>query len=116
MLKLLAGLLSALALAPVAMAQTALDPTQGGAYPAYPAYLDHSCGGVKLEVLEDAGTVAMVSARTTCSTGGRGTKPRNYLACWRVTFAEDRYSIVGREQVLYATWLLGQSGYACPSL
>lgn len=100
----------------IALAQSAPDPTQGGAYPAYPDYLDHSCGGVKLEVLQDAGTVAMVSARTTCSTGGRGSRPRNYLACWRVTFADDRYSILDREEVLYAAWSLGQTGYSCPSL
>ena len=112
MLKLLVAAL----LPVVALAQSTLDPTQGGAYPAYPAYLDHSCGGVKLAVLEDGGTVAMVSAKTTCSTGGRGTKPKNYLACWRVTFAEDRYSIVDREQVLYATWTYGQAGYSCPAL
>ena len=71
---------------------------------------------MKLAVLEDGGTVAMVSARTTCSTGGRGTKPRNYLACWRVTFAEDRYYILDREQELYATWILGKPGYTCPTL
>lgn len=106
-----------LALLPVAvLAQTAPDPTQGGEYPAYPAYIDHSCGGVKLAVLEDDGTDVMVSARTTCSTGGRGSKPRNYLACWRVTFAEDRYYILDREQMLYATWSLGQTGYVCPEL
>ena len=99
-----------------ALAQAALDPTQGGEYAAYPDYLDHSCGGVKLAVLEDQGTVAMVSARTTCSTGGRGTKPRNYLACWRVTFADDRYYILDRERVLYAAWRLGRAGYSCPSL
>lgn len=99
----------------IAFAQSTLDPTQGGAYPAYPDSLAHSCGGVKLEVLQDSGTVAMVSARTTCSTGGRGSRPRNYLACWRVTFAEDRYSILDREQVLYAAWSLGQTGYSCPS-
>ena len=109
-------LVVALLLPAAALAQTALDPTQGGAYPAYPAYLDHSCGGVKLAVLEDADNVAMVSARTTCSTGGRGTKPRNYLACWRVTFADDRYYIQDRERVLYATWPYGQAGYTCPEL
>lgn len=111
MTKLLLALLPA-----VALAQTALDPTQGGAYPAYPDYLDHSCGGVKLAVLEETGNIAMVSARTTCSTGGRGTRPRNYLACWRVTFAEDRYYIQDRERVLYATWPYGQAGYNCPAL
>ena len=106
-----------LALLPVvALAQSTLDPTQGGEYSAFPDYLDHSCGGVKLAVLADAGTVAMVSARTTCSTGGRGTKPRNYLACWRVTFAQDRYYILDREEVLYASWRFGQAGYNCPSL
>jgi len=106
-----------LALLPgIALAQSTLDPTQGGAYPAYPDYLDHSCGGVKLAVLQDAGTVAMVSARTSCSTGGRGTKPRNYLACWRVEFAADRYYIVDREKLLYATWSQGQTGYSCPAL
>jgi hypothetical protein len=103
-------------LSTAALAQSPLDPTQSGAYPAYPAYLNHSCGGVALTVLQDAGTVAMVSAKTTCSTGGRGSKPRNYLACWRVTFAADRYSILAREQVLYATWTQGQAGYACPGL
>jgi len=111
MIKLLIALLPV-----VALGQTALDPTQSGAYPAYPDYLGHSCGGVKLAVVEDGGTVAMVSARTTCSTGGRGTKPRNYLACWLVTFAEDRYYILGREQVLYVTWRFGQTGYSCPAL
>jgi len=111
MVKLLLGLLPV-----VALWQTAVDPTQGGAYPAYPAYLDHSCGGVKLAVIEDAAPVAMVSARTSCSTGGRGTKPRNYLACWRVTFADDRYYIVDREQVLYAAWTQGQAAYVCPPL
>ncbi len=108
---LLAALLPA-----IAFAQSTLDPTQGGAYPAYPDYLDHSCGGVKLEVLQDDGTVAMVSARTNCSTGGRGSRSRTYLACWRVTFAADRYSILDREKVLYAAWSLGQPGYACPAL
>jgi len=112
MVKLLALVL----LPSITFGQSTLDPTQAGAYPAYPDYLAHSCGGVKLEVLQDAGTVAMVSARTTCSTGGRGSKPRNYLACWRVTFAADRYSILDREQVLYAAWSLGQPGYSCPSL
>ena len=111
MIKLLIALIPGFALA-----QSVLDPTQSGAYPAYPAYLDHSCGGVKLSVLEDAGTVAMVSARTSCSTGGRGTRPRNYLACWRVTFAEDRYYILDREQVLYAAWSQGKTAYNCPAL
>jgi len=111
MLKLLLALLPA-----VALAQSALDPTQGGAYPAYPDYLDHSCGGVKLAVLQEDGDVAMVSARTSCSTGGRGTKPRTYLACWKVTFAADRYYILDREKILYATWSLGQTAYNCPEL
>lgn len=109
-------LLAAITLATVAVGQSVLDPTQAGQYPAFPAYLDHSCGGVKLVVLEDASAVAMVSARTSCSTGGRGTKPRNYLACWRVTFASDRFYIVDRERVLYATWPLGTPGYQCPAL
>lgn len=103
-------------LATLSVAQVPLDPLQGGAYRAYPDYLDHSCGGVKLVVIEDAGTVAMVKATTTCPGSGRGAKPRNYLACWKVTFASDRYYILDRERVLYATWPYGQAGYACPVL
>lgn len=105
-----------LLLATAALSQQPLDPTMSGAYPAYPAYLAVSCGGVKLDVLQDMGTVAMVSATTTCPGSGRGSKPRHYLSCTQVTFASDRYTILSRERVLYATWVSGQQGYQCPSL
>ncbi len=109
-------------LATAVFAQTALDPTQIGAYPTYPYYLPVSCGRSSTPVvleeksLLDGGFVAMVKATASCSSSGRGSKPRIYLACWRVTFAEDRYSILDREEVLYAAWSLGQSGYSCPAL
>jgi len=106
----------ALMYAATAFTQTALDPTQSGAYPAYPAYLAVSCGGVRLSVLEESGNVAMVSATTNCNGSGRGAKVKHYLACWRVATASDGYYIVSRELALYATWLTGQAGAVCPGL
>ena len=118
---MLKSMIIAMGLVGVAQSQTALDPTQGGAYPAYPSYLGVSCGGVALTVLEERtnanGTVdAMVKAFTRCPGSGRGAKVRNNLACWDVTFAADRYSITNRERVLYASWTQGSPSYVCPAL
>jgi hypothetical protein len=103
-------------------AQTVLDPTMSGAYPAYPAYSDYSCGGVTLNVLDERtnedGTVdAMVKAKTVCSSGGRGAQPRHRLACSVATFAADRYTVLNIDRVLTATWLQ-RTGTAvvCPGL
>lgn len=117
----IAAVLGFLAFCVNCIAQTALDPTQGGAYPAYPSYLGVSCGGVHLAVREertnDDGTVdAMVQATTRCGGSGRGARVRAYLACWDVTFASDRYAINNRARVLYATWMSGTTGYVCPTL
>lgn len=88
-------------LATTALAQEPLDVTMGGAYPAFPDYLQVSCGGVKLEVTEGANNLAMVRATTNCHGSGRGSKTIHYLACTRVQFAPDRYTIESRERVLY---------------
>lgn len=105
------GLLCAAA----AVAQEPLDATQAGQYHYYPDYLATSCGGVQ-HAQTESGLVAMVQVTTTCSSGGRGSKPRHYLSCTRVTFASDRFYILDREQVLYAMWVQGQPGYSCPVL
>lgn len=104
------------------IAQTALDPTQGGAYPAYPQYLGVSCGGVQLSVLDERtnadGTVdASVSARTRCSGSGRGAPVRQYLQCWNVKFASDRYAILSRTVTQYNSWVQGRvTAPVCPEL
>lgn len=106
----------------LALSQTALDPTQSGAFPAFNAYSDYSCGGVRLTVLDertnDDGTVdALVKALTVCPAGGRGGGNRYRLACTVTTFAADRYAVLNRERVLTATWLQrGGTPIACPAL
>lgn len=113
---LIAMMITSLIMVAPGRAAETLDPTQGNYYFPFPDYLNKYCGAVKLAVVEDGGTVAMVSARTTCPGSGRGAKARNYLACWRVTFAADRYYILDRDQVLYVSWVFGDGTRNCPAL
>jgi hypothetical protein len=111
----------ALLLAGVVTAQTALDPTQGGAYPKYPAYLDHSCGGITQtqygeQTNADSSVTGAFRFYTNCNGAGRGAKDTRYLSCWAVTFAADRYTVTDRTLLLYATWKQGQTAVACPAL
>lgn len=97
------------------------DPTQGGLYAGYPTYSDYKCGTVTTTVVEQRESDAMVRATTTCSTGGRGTKPLVRLACTHVAFdaagviVPNEYGEVG-ERVLTASWRLGSPAVACPVL
>src|SRR6478735_7663025 len=75
-----------------AFAQTALDPTQSGAFPKYPFYLDHSCGDVTMLPYEDNGLVVRYRATTMCPGSGRISKPTIYLNCWEITFGPDLYT------------------------
>jgi hypothetical protein len=94
-----------------------LDPLNG--YHAYPDYLGASCGGVHLNAgakgFDSAGApVTLIEARTSCSTGGRGSRVRRYLACWDVTYAVDG-SIVSRELTFSGSRLSpGGLPIACP--
>lgn len=105
---------SLLLLAANAIAQTTLDPTQSNAYPAYPAYIDHSCGGVTVIQYSEIGNTARYKFTTKCSTGGRGSVPTIYLACWEVSYATDRYYILSRDELVSAHWKQGQAQQVCP--
>lgn len=115
-----------LLLSGVVSAQTVLDPTQGGAYPRFsytlgsPGYLDHSCGGVSQSqygerVNADNTVTGAFRFFTSCSTGGRGSVPRRFESCWEVTFDTDRYTVLVRDLVLYATWKMHQPAIPCPA-
>lgn len=129
--KLLTGLaftiVTVLLLIGAAHAQEPLDLTQSGAYPAYSKdpfagadqkgpYLDHSCGGVKLQIVEEQDLTVMALATTHCPGSGRASKGRVYLVCWRVSFAEDRYYILSRDWTLAAVVTFGQPIPACPAI
>lgn len=94
-----------------AAATTTLEPGDGR------QYLENWCGGQKVtEVAEgftDAGNaLAAVKVTTTCSTGGRGAKPRTFLACWLVTF-DDAGAILDQEFVNKDSWLQGHPARTC---
>lgn len=116
-----------------------LDPTEGGALPKFDyvlatsgapdytnpgGYLDHSCGywtPAQYSAERDNGNGTSMAAfrfKTTCSTGGRGTRPKVFETCWFVTFSSG--TVVDRQLQLYATWrvpaLAGQPAVACPAL
>lgn len=110
-------LLAALAV----VAQTTLDPTQSGAYPKFPFYLDHSCGGVSQsqygEQVNENGTItAGFRFYTNCNGSGRGAKDTRYLSCWLVTFAADRYTVLAQDNVLTTHWKQGAPVQVCPAL
>lgn len=103
-----------------ASAQTALDPTQSGAYPKYPAYLGASCGGIAQtqygERENSDGTVTgAFRFYTNCNGSGRGAKDVRYLSCWEVTFGPDRYTVLVRDDVLIVHWKQGSPAFSCPS-
>jgi len=106
-------LLTLLAFCSIACAQTALDPTQSGAYPAFPTFADKSCGHVTLSVEQYDGAVAMVRAVTTCPGSGRGSKARTWLYCTAVA-TPDGYTIVVGERQLVTSWVFGSAPMACP--
>jgi hypothetical protein len=108
-------LTSALLFLANAFAQTALDPTQSGAYPAYPTYADRSCGHVALTVEQYDGHSAVVRAVTTCAQSGRGSKPKTWLYCTAVS-TPDGYTVVVGDRVLVTSWLYGAAAVACPQL
>lgn len=92
-------------------ATTTLDPGDGR------QYLANWCGGQSVTEVasgfNDAGNaIAAVKVTTRCSTGGRGTKPRTFLACWLVTF-DDTGAILNQEFVNSASWLQGQPSRSC---
>lgn len=97
----------------------ASNPLQG--YAAYPDFLDHSCGGVKIvsyEVLDNEnGTVTEAFRFTTvCAGSGRGSKSTVYQSCWAVSFIDgvlvDRYLLAP-----YSHWKFGSGNdVACPAL
>lgn len=93
-----------------------LDPLAGG-LSAYPHYLGHSCGGVQFTVGAISfdfanNAVTRLRAYTSCSTGGRGAKPRRYVACWEVTFSPAG-AILSRTQYASGTWLQGNAPHDC---
>jgi hypothetical protein len=98
-----------------ALAEVPLDVTQSGAYPIYPTYIDHRCGALNVSQADD-GLVAHLRVTTTCSTGGRGSKPRTYFVCTDITFAPDRYYILSAERVREGSWLAGQAPLLCQSV
>lgn len=125
--------------AALAVAQTALDPTQGGTLPKFDyllapdgapdfqdphGYLDHSCGYwvpaqySATQENPDGTVTAGFRFKTTCSTGGRGTRPKVFETCWAVTFSSG--IVVDRQLLLYATWrvpaLPDQPAVVCPGL
>lgn len=111
-MKLPAATLAALAVtAAVAGATTVLEPGDGR------QYLRNWCGGQQMNEFargfDHAGKgTAAIRVTATCSTGGRGTKPRTYFACWLVTFA-DTGAIVHRKFVNSGSWRQGQPQVAC---
>ncbi len=105
-------MLGSLCLMPAASAQsiTMLDPGLSG------YYMPNWCGGTKLdEVAEgfDAASnpVAIVTDSTRCATGGRGSRPRTFMVCYRVTFQEG--AIIDRELLTKADWVSGQTPVPC---
>lgn len=70
------------------------------------ARLGHSCGGIKQQILGEGfdvnGSVTgWVYATTTCSTGGRGTKPKTYSTWVAVTWSVSGAVIDEATQVPY---------------
>ncbi|MGH8265034.1 MAG: hypothetical protein ACRETU_13900 [Steroidobacterales bacterium] len=92
-------------------ATTVLDPGDGR------QYLQNWCGGQTVneyaQGFNDTGNaLAAVKVTTRCSTGGRGTKPRTYLACWMVTF-DDNGAILNQEYVNSGSWVQGNPPTNC---
>ena len=92
-------------------AATVLDPGDGR------QYLQNWCGGQQVneyaQGFDEAGkAIAAVKVTTRCSTGGSGTKPRTYLACWLVTF-DDTGTIINQEFVNSGSWLMGRTPLSC---
>lgn len=92
-------------------ATTVLDPGDGR------QYVQNWCGGQQVNEYaqgfdEAAKAIAAVKVTTRCSTGGRGTKPRTYLACWLVTF-DDTGTVINQEFVNSGSWLLGSTPLSC---
>lgn len=89
---------------------TMLDPGPSG------AYMPNSCGGTKLDEVAEGfdaagNVVAIVTDTTRCSTGGRGSRPRTFMACYRVTFQEG--AVISRELLTSASWVQGQPPVPC---
>jgi len=80
-------------------------------------YLANWCGGQKIdEIAEgfnvDATISTIVKVQTTCSTGGRGSVPKTFMACWRVTFSRDG-AIVNQEFLNSGSWRRGSPSVQC---
>ena len=93
-------------------ATTVLDPGPGT------QYLTVSCGGQSVTETAtgfDASNLAQtqVEVRTTCHLSGRGSKSRNYVACWTLHRDLDA-TIVSKENILTSSWLTGSTPVACP--
>lgn len=110
-MKTLAAAALALTAAAALAASAVLDPGDGR------QYLQNWCGGQQVNEyahgFDGAGnSLTAVEVTTRCSTGGRGTKPRTYLACWLVTF-DDTGTVVKRKLVTSGSWRLGRPPLSC---
>lgn len=85
-------------------------------FPGFP-YLEQSCGGQQFteegSYTDDLGLVREISVKTTCSTGGRGTRPRVFKACWLVT-VDDAGNVLNNEFVAKGDYKLGTLPFVCP--
>jgi hypothetical protein len=110
-MKMLVAMLLTFAATAALAATTVLDPGDGR------QYLQYWCGGQQVneyaQGFDEAGnSLAAVKVTTRCSTGGRGTKPRTYLACWLVTY-DDSGAITNQEPVNSGSWLQGKTPLSC---
>jgi hypothetical protein len=101
-----------IASAPALAATTVLDPGPGT------QYLAVSCGGQSVTEAAtgfDASNFAQtqVEVRTSCHLSGRGSKTRNYVACWTV-HRDLNTVIVGKEKILASSYLTGATPVVCP--
>lgn len=95
-----------------ALGQTILNPGPG-----YPTYINHSCGGVKMNEYADGfdalgNPETIVVATTACPVSGRGGRTRQYLSCWSVVFNESG-AILSRTLITSADWIRGDPPTVC---
>jgi hypothetical protein len=110
-MKILVTMFLALTATAAFAATTVLDPGDGR------QYLQNWCGGQLVNEYaqgfdEASNALTAVKVTTRCSTGGRGTKPRTYLACWLVTF-DGQGAIINQEVVNTGSWVQGQPPLSC---
>ncbi len=80
-------------------------------------YLTNWCGGQSLNEYAEGFTASstvstIVRVTTTCSIGGRGTKTRTYVACWRDTFTQGG-TLLTKSLINSGSWLQGSTPVAC---